>query len=472
MRYLNGKNLIFAVFILSLTFSNPQAFSQQENCSAPKQWFPHNQTPRPNDEANFDSNCKFHQWSYQMFLWLTQKMDDGQLRFEHMARPSDLFKPDASDPGPYSNRTSNQVLQLSPRTKKIDEIPSFSEIKQAGSLGLLVDQNGRAVYYSMYVNEEFYDFVRKNKYYDPSVYKNAPATKNFPISALELKASWKIVEPGETAAGFYTRKANINLLANQNGELVVSDKTDEVTVALVGFHIAGVVKDHPEFIWATFEHEDNAPTLSQGMLSLSQNINYNDSAVKEYFESTVISGKNWTFYKAGTPYGECNVNNAPVIKLVNAEKQILSPITQAFTRYELGVGFPLNSDDVTNLKNIQQLNESVQQQLDSGSIWKNYRMVGAIWLAANNGLAPRSDLQDLITGSRRLSNVNMETFTQKVSNQNNCFSCHNTMNRYFPETAKNNPNDVQGAIILPGKNMNVSHILVNHYFESMQKKTQ
>ena len=94
-----------------------------------------------------------------------------------------------------------------------------------------------------------------------------------------------------------------------------------------------------------------------------------------------------------------------------------------------------------------------------------YDYGGAVWLGANDGLVPNSTLQDLMVGSTALSNVTMETFTQKVLEQNNCFGCHNTMQRFPQQTGT-------GVKPLPGKNLNVSHILVNNYFQAAQKQTQ
>lgn len=46
----------------------------------------------------------------------------------------------------------------------------------------------------------------------------------------------------------------------QNGNAVpVAGKFATVTVALVGLHVVGTTINHPEFLWATFEHKLNSP---------------------------------------------------------------------------------------------------------------------------------------------------------------------------------------------------------------------
>ena len=416
-------------------------------CPAPSDWFPHAQTPKPNDAADFTSNCTFHQWSWQSFLWLTQRMPSGELRFETFARPAQLM---AEEAPPEFSAAAQAPLTLVPRVAKSEDPTMLDEVNQAGSLGLLVDQNGRAVYYAMYVNEVFYEFVRQHKLYEPLTLFDAPDTLNFPIGAMELKAAWKIVSTGENTAGFYTRPAEVAKLVEQDGSVVVdTSETVAVTVALVGLHIAGVVKDHPEFIWATFEHKTNAPTLSDAQLAQYMDVN-NDT-----INSQPVSDQNFTFYKAGTPFIDSNQNNDGEVKLVNQDAQTLTPVTNAFIQYAQGGG---NADNRTN---IRALNASVLRQLKD-PIFDNYTLGGAIWLAAANGLVPNSTQQDLITGSTELSNVTMETFTQKVLEQRNCFGCHNTMQR-FPPTQ-----DID-VTPLPGKNLNVSHILVNQYFRASDR---
>jgi hypothetical protein len=58
----------------------------------------------------------------------------------------------------------------------------------------------------------------------------------------------------------------------------------------------------------------------------------------------------------------------------------------------------------------------------------------------------------VVTGSTHLSNATIETFTQSQSVLDNCFACHNTMQRFAPK-ADLDP--------LPGKNVAISHVLNN-----------
>ncbi|MCB0245902.1 MAG: hypothetical protein KDI12_20985, partial [Anaerolineae bacterium] len=189
--------------------------------------------------------------------------------------------------------------------------------------------------------------------------------------------------------------------------MIDTSQTEVVTVALVGFHIAGIVAGHPEMIWATFEHQRNAPNVTPG-LPLDQ----------------PVSDQDYTFYSANTPLAECNVNNTSdgLLKL-DQQTQTLSPITQACRQYQFGNAAGVNT---INDKNIQTLNASVAKLFDPTDVWKNYAEVGAVWFKGTNTLQPGLSIatDELLAGSLSLSNATIETFTQVASTENNCFRCH------------------------------------------------
>lgn len=397
-------------------YSNPDPSSQ--TCAADSAWF-EGAVPEP-DYESFDSssdNCDFHKISWQYFLWLTEAVDNGQLRFETM------FNDQAINPN-TENPTSHILGGV---------------VQAGGPGGILIDQNGRAVYTTMMINDIYRDFAIDNELYTVAGLQNIPATTNFPDGAFSLKASWKIVEEGEDVSDFYTTEADLYLLKKEGNTIELSDEiaAEKQTVALVGFHIAVVVKGHPEFIWATFEHIKNSPTLDA-----DGNMN------------APVSNENYTFYTAGTKPSDCNKFNGLVVQL-DAATQKLSPVSQIFRQYENGAG------DSTNNANIDSLNESVHRQLPNGSVWKNYREVGAVWFDSDKGhlvpnWTPNNDSTPRITGSTRLSNTVIESFTQHIENENECFSCHNTMAVSFSidET-------------VAGKNVLTSHILLQNYLDSI-----
>jgi len=428
----------FSIYILSIEPVNAYP-GPSGKCQAEKSWFPHSQTKEPDNE-NFKStnNCVFHQWSWQMFLWLTQNDATGNPRFLSFTAPQALL-----------GMTTRALI---PGTSKKMNSEPFDEYLQAGSDAILTDHNGRAVYYDQYLNPTMVEFIKNNQLTNPEKMRAFNPNTPFNIGSMELKVSWKIVADGEDTSDYFTMKSAVYKLMNKAGRIVIDySHTENVTVALVGFHIAGVVNEHPEMIWATFEQNSNAPNVP---------IN----ATPE----TIVSEQNTTFYTAGTKYSHCNVNvaNTPNQKL-NEKTQILSPITQVCRQYEFG-NDPTSpkkriADMAENDKNIKTLNASVLGMLDKKSVWANYHEVGAIWFAAIDGLKPNMSLatDDILTGSLKVSNSTIETFTQTQSTQNNCFRCHNTLQRFPPQ-----PN----LDPMPGLNLNISRALENIYFWSQMQR--
>ena len=377
--------------------------------------------PKPNPHTfKSTSNLVFHQISWEYFLWLTSEAEAGKLVFETMYTDAAI--------NPAEKDDTNHIL---------------GGVLQANSEGILVDRNGRAVYTTMMINDVYRDFVLDNKLYDAQSLLEFPDTTSFPVGALSLKAAWKIVADGEDTSGMYTTDADIKLLTDANGSIGIPENPEiqkGVRVALVGFHIAIVVNGHPEAIWATFEHVRNAPYVADGQLR--------DKGVSE---------ESYTFYAAKTKMKDCNVNEKPVLSLVEATQK-LSPINQVALQYRLGGGNSVNQN------NIDQLNAKFHSQLRDDSIWRNYFEVGAIWFgktdALNPNWNPNSD-KGLITGSTKLSNSVIETFTQAIASENECFSCHNTMSLTTVPS---------GKAVIPGKNVLTSHILLQNYLTDTRVK--
>ncbi len=413
-----------------------KSVSKHSACTADPNWFPHSQTPRTNDAAfKSVSNCVFHQWAWQNFLWLTQDVG-GQPRFMGFKSPESLL-----------GLESEGFL---PRMTKRDSNGSFDEFLQAGTDGIFVGHNNRAVYYSQYLDDTFVQFIEDNNLTNPgdlrALVEKDPTT-SFPITgtegAMELKASWVIVGEGDDTSGMFTTETKVSKLKNGSGGIELErDQVESVTVALVGFHIGGIVEGHPEMIWATFEHNRNAPNVKPGM------------TLEE-----PVSDQDFTFYTANTTLADCNVNYSSSNKLtLNEATQELSPITQVCRQYQFGNEQGVNAQ---NDANIASLNESVESFFNEEDVWKNYREVGAIWFNKIDGLKPGMSLatDENLTGSLRLSNSTIETFTQVATTENNCFRCHNSLQQ-LPQPPGLKP--------LPASNLNISHALMNIYFWSQE----
>jgi hypothetical protein len=161
--------------------------------------------------------------------------------------------------------------------------------------------------------------------------------------------------------------------------------------------------------------------------------------------------------------------------------------------------FPASKSNTTHPDNaITSLNANVealfgQAKLSPGDKRGHYRLVGAVWMdkpaffandtpLQNDESSPfaheptfLADLQEngsdsdfsILAGEDRLSSTAMESFTQAPDSFPNCFSCHNTQS----VTAKGVPvdRDKQGLVLLPPKQLNISHVLSQFILEESQQ---
>ena len=158
------------------------AHPTDDPCNAPADWF--TSPPQAPDFSKFPpnaKNCDFHLWAWQEFLYLTTPDSNGQRPFEALALPSSLFVT-SGEPGDYPGTTAEAVAKrvLQPRQLKVDQ--TESDIGQAGG-GVLFDQQKQVVYYEARINKVYYDFIKKNKYYDPKNTAAAPAGTQFEVSS-------------------------------------------------------------------------------------------------------------------------------------------------------------------------------------------------------------------------------------------------------------------------------------------------
>ena len=196
------------------------------------------------------------------------------------------FLPNAMDPGPWSPgpallagvpknlaaRVASGQLRALTRTNKIArqvianaaragiDPAVLQSITQAGG-GTLYDQQSQPVYYEIAMNADQYNYIQKNGLYNAQTQLTFATTQTIALpggpteygneSAIELKAAWKILTQAEIASKrFHTAQA-----------ILVANASQPVTVGLVGLHIFQMVGASTQGMWATFAHDDNAPSL-------------------------------------------------------------------------------------------------------------------------------------------------------------------------------------------------------------------
>lgn len=338
---------------------------------------------------------------------------------------------------------------------------------QAQNENVLMARNGSLVYYNIMVNDVaavFSTMVNKGVLPNTSkfpttqaeldVIKAYAAANRFPLVntnnralAMEVKTSWvetinftstpplaNAINPPPYLGDYVTIQAYVpNYVQSSSTTWVVSTANPKrlARLALVGMHVVGSVKGHPEMIWSTFEHENNSPNNS--FLCNKQN------GVAVLIPNDIAS-KNWLFCNPTAPLlplTNFNVSNILQIRdtdtIIAAPNHIISPSNTLRIKPFGWVG-PINPAgdnpeipvEGTSNARLVALKLDVDSNLLDGDVRKKYYQVGATWNSKirSNGAH---------VGTTILSNSTMETTTQ---NTFSCFSCHESnpgqVNRNMP----------------------------------------
>ncbi|MGX9463413.1 mannan-binding protein [Shewanella sp. A14] len=379
------------------------------NCSADSSWFTQPSLPTEVKQSNGPGNssfCDFYQFSWQSFAYLmaASKTNPQVLNFQDSSQFNELeVNSDGSPANSCDDKHDSHMLFI--RSAKPQEngttftIPE--RIGQAGGGATIYDQNNNVVYYNVQFSKNMCDV------------KGIQQRQNFPGGTTELKTAWKVLGANDDPSTFITMDANIT-------PDVKNTKTTQL--GMIGFHLAVATPDHPEFVWATFEHKVNAPDCASAETSTAWS-----------FASKACTAdlKN----KDALGIVQCRFNNpAPSRSLTGSPSEICREYA-----YGSAIG-DLKYDE--NTQSIQTLNTNVQPYLTGGfKVLSNYFNVGALWVS---DISKGSEI-DNQRGSLRLANTVAETEYQSVDLNagfiSNCFGCHN-----YTGTADNSSNTTSNSL--------------------------
>ncbi len=418
------------------------------DCSAPASWF--NGVP-PVPAAAPGSPCQFQQWAWQTFLALLATSPAQPVpRYLQWPFPkptiNGLFCQYACSGG--TPKSSFNQCGGPPAQEVVNATtqPGFPPKDAAGNplSGEVIDQAGNPVYFTAHVSPSWVTFVTGHQLANPAALSAADAQLPFPSGSFEIKTSWRLasgMSEREKAQYFVTTacvipetKSCCRVPVGAGGSCPAGDQipcASEQELALVGFHITGGADNHPELIWATFEHQLTAPDCDE----------------------TPQPGP-WSLYDGVTDCrsveGRCNQANP-----VNGPARP----TNVCRKYAHGGAAPEIA------RQIDQLNGTAQRQLPSRSPLRFYSLIGTLW-ATDPAPAPppgvRTPTVNLTTpgGSPLLSNSTLETFKQDIS----CFGCHNSQ---FPGEFAGivgNPQVDRATVTLMDKTLYLSHVVLFPYF--------
>ena len=235
--------------------------------------------------------------------------------------------------------------------------------------------------------------------------------------AIEVKSSWVLAAGLPNLSSYITMTATIPTYDQSNPSAWTQNGQQTVQLAMVGMHVVGSTANHPEMVWATFEHVANTPAAAYS---------YNSTTgTKTVAQPT--SGA-WVFATAGgsTTYNLPHMFfSGPPNSIQPISPFALSP-SDTLRANPWGIdGSNTPGNNASNTEVIS-MNNHVRTLMASGDVRGNYIMTGATWTIPT---FPPS-ISNLGVGTNRLANSTMETYHQGVSN---CFTCHvGSPNGYNP----------------------------------------
>ncbi len=340
------------------------------------------------------TSCDFYEFGWQSYLYLmASNTDNPKLRNFQVAADYPIYEPDGNSCD--GNEAEN------PLKVTLTKLPQIET--QAGGGAVLYDQNTNVVFYSVAFSQNLCDAART---------ANLEAG-NLPVNTLELKMSWKVLE-AQDPDNFIVMTADI-------------DGVDgDEQLGMLGFHLAYGTPLHPELVWASFEHKDNAPACLQ----------------------TDPEDKLWTMTSSDSvacimnPTDACftasNFNNP-------FDGTDTNPITGTPTNvcrvYPQGTA-PNDLAGSENINTVNLMNDRVAKLLPPPesdnmlAVLSNYTNIGMLWVSKiKDPSGNPSGSSTNQRGALRLANSTMETTFQgtlKVVNNaltatptgENCFHCH------------------------------------------------
>jgi|SRR5688572_1679566 len=309
-------------------------------------------------------------------VWETYK-DTNDIYLSSGTRPTSFDTPESVPAAcqPLAGANSLAAKRTLILTSKFGEIVSSD--RQADT-NRLVDQNQMNVWYEVKLNRVYYDYVVSNGFYNSNNQKGK--TIVFPSSSnnssrnatIKVKAAWKVMgllgsKQPDDPTKFYTTEA---LVLDPD-----SGKCSKQLLGLVGLHIVMKTAQLPQWLWATFEHVDNAPDKATGP----------------------VTGKQYNFFNLNCP--SCPINQPP------AEGD-MTP-TQVMRLV------PLNST-ATSTNGIYQ---TALATLRTDNVWKNYELIDAQWGASATPIGVPNQ-------PKFLANITMETYLQSEQEPHGCINCH------------------------------------------------
>lgn len=373
------------------------------------------------------SACDFYKWAHQMFLWINSPEAGGTVLDSPVF--FDLIF-DAAGNGTYvRNGAGAPGNRFSLRGSKPQQ---FQPGGQAGGNDTLLSLKGSLVYFATHANDVYAWFntavtngaISQNAAFPTTqaelasilayASQNGSNLKDGNALTLELKTAWVDASTVADLSQYITTVAAVpRYLKTSSTTWTIDAKqpTEVKTLALVGMHVVGPVKGHPEMVWATFEHKDNAP----------DNDFYFNSLFGQQIEVPYNSQGDWNFMQNGGSRDGALVAQMTVQSngdLQATQGNSIRPNDVYRANPWGSAPTPASADNNSQLIS---LNFDIELMLGLvKDVRANYFQVGAVW--SKDGSIPKSGSDPALAGSVLLANTTMETYHQ--DSPPGCFGCH------------------------------------------------
>jgi len=350
--------------------------------------------------------------------------DTRPVVWETYKESDEVFLPNAAKPPAWNAWVGgNAVKALGGMKSETDPEPTLdlSDIGQASTGSpWLTGQNHYLTMYERRMNQDEFNYIVNNQLYNanmqqqfvqvhpvpptttgtqaplPPVGLSLPdgtaATAAYgPLGSIETKAAWIELDNPNDWPRYKTSKAVITY---------PGQKPKNVTVGLVGLHIIHKTALGQQFIWATFEHVDNCPDVTQVAAKTTRPYTYYNPKCDPKTDAYACKvNANPSTYKPAKPY--------------SAPQQVVR-----------SVPVPTRANN-----NVAGLNQYVWAQIKATSpksVYLNYMLVNTLWSNQNTTIAPgaRTPLYanqlSPAPNQEPVSNATLETYVQNLT----CLTCH------------------------------------------------
>lgn len=389
LTYVLLSGLLFNIPINAAELSNNQ---QLKNCNFATQadWWQQDYQSLPANVANNAVTgepefCEFYQFAQDWFLYLISPDSATGLSNWEIQSNYPLLETTGTNScdKDYPSHSLNVRTAKDPHDNHDFALPQ--RIDQAGAEAIY-DQEGNVVFYEIRFSRNLCD------------YEKIQEKPNFPGKTVEMKLAWRVLNTTDSATDFYQTNA------------VIEGKSYKL--GLVGWHIVVAADNHPELVWITIDHNNNAVVCDDM------------GAAKDAYD----------FTSAACAQDEANCNELNQTQSYSGVKlpsnKQPNDICQVFpygtVEGDISTNNGLNIALIKKLNNELQNNTLAQSNLPlSLPVWKNYRFTGALWVS---DIAQGSNDKTNQRGSLELANAVMETTFQgtpgNADSSLNCFGCH------------------------------------------------